>query len=77
MARVLRELGWSPPPQDRRRLPEAGDLLDLLAGGCSVHEAAARLDVPLEALRAELVALRCEHACASTAAVVRRTRGGH
>ncbi|MEZ0491098.1 hypothetical protein AB2L28_02460 [Kineococcus sp. TBRC 1896] len=75
--RVLRELGWTPPPRPRTRLPEAGDLLDLLAGGCSVHEAAARLRTPVAVLCDELVALRRDHACTSTAEVVRRTRAGH
>ncbi len=75
--RLLQDLGWTPPPRPRPRLPEAGDLLDLLAGGCSVHEAAARLDVPVDLLRTELVALRREHACSSTAEVVRRVHGGH
>lgn len=75
--RLLQELGWTPPPRPRPRLPAAGDLLDLLAGGWSVHEAADRLDVPVDRLREQLVALRREHACSSTAEVVRRVHGGH
>jgi DNA-binding NarL/FixJ family response regulator len=55
----------------------AGDLLDLLAGGSSVHEAADRLGTSVGTLREQLVALRRAHACSSTAEVVRRVRHGH